>query len=967
MSALKSLLTHATWARHLDITKSTAGQWCLNSLRSSTREVRIAAILTLRCFLQSSPRLDQDLLHKNRVRVLEFLQSTYDKDVPFLQETAILAFSDMAILGGEDELNLVLVRFTEFLGHPNPYISGLVYAELQKISRKLKVTAAGLLKPFLRTIAAIVVRNFSSQPIIAQSLCEFLGTGMNVDVLLMLIEEYALPYLIVTKKKEIIQRIVRAYGDSMTVFDLCTKDNNLAAILSYLLSHFGRPNVDSANLILSLLADISPDFGRHDLADWIKLEPILIACELLKSIGDGHAAEDSGPHEGLRQLARLYIRRTLGPSSLRRGNPVILFVENHVLGIIAQFAAVLNEPRAQQPNLEKRRYLGAIGELLKVGENAVSIALPQIAACLRSAMDNRALCDKAFESWAVMMLNLPQEIIAPLIDQTLAAIVQNWDIFRNTTQKAACQLVTEIWEIHRVFMMESLHFMPSLSAVPQLASLEVDIRDSKAKLDRNKRLATFAKRLSSDNVTLVRLTIQELIKTSNEDQEWLHDSALRDQPESAIADLSHSLLDASVQHQADKEVVAASGQALGRIGCLDFSKTEVGREKKSILALFNFTSADETVDWIMFFLEQVLVKAFLSAPNARSQGFLAWSMQELLKVCDLDGKGSHRSRSATASNGNSKYRSWWDLDENIRQALSPFLNSHYSLNIAMIQTECSYPLFGSRPMSHREWLQTLVLDLLSSAPGDNNIQMIFTICIRIIRWQDISIPIFLLPFAALNLFIADTSSHRKRQLHLIDEMLAVLKQPLSGTHESNENVKLCSQRVFDMLDYISNWLQQKRKQIQAIVSRNDRSTGKEGVKLFETQLGQAEQVLEAIPPDLISSRAIECRSYSRALFHWEQHIRKLRETTGESDALLARLQEIYTQIDEPDGIEGISAKMHALTIDQQVLEYQKAGNWKAAQNWYEIQLQEQPDDSVLQLNLLSCLKETGQYSKLQGF
>jgi serine/threonine-protein kinase ATR len=121
-----------------------------------------------------------------------------------------------------------------------------------------------------------------------------------------------------------------------------------------------------------------------------------------------------------------------------------------------------------------------------------------------------------------------------------------------------------------------------------------------------------------------------------------------------------------------------------------------------------------------------------------------------------------------------------------------------------------------------------------------------------------------------------------------------------------------------------------------------------------------------IPPEVISRRAVECKSYSRALFYWEQHIRHAREKDKSSEAnttLLQRLQEIYTQIDEPDGIEGISAHLHVLDIDQQILAHRKAGRWTAAQSWYEIKLAENPDNIDTQLNLLTCLKESGQHGE----
>jgi serine/threonine-protein kinase ATR len=955
MLNLRRLLTHTCSLEHLDISNCAMGEWCLQSLRSSSRELRIAAAVTLKSFLVLMPRVGYELIHRNRVTALDFLNSLWSRNVPSLQETTILALSEIAAVGGDEELNIVLVRFVEFLGHPNPYISGLVYAELQKLARNLKLTPASLLRPFWRTIAVVVIKNLQTRPIIAQSLCDFLGTGMSVDVLLMFIEEYALPYLLLTRKKDLVLRIALAHGQTMSPFDLCTKSNNFAAILSYLLAQSGT---EAEHLVMSLLVDTSPEFRQQDLSAWIKLEPILIACELLKSVADAGSDRNSSAYHGLQQLAKLDTRRSSSSSGSRKGEIIATFLENHVLGIVTQFTATFNDSQSRQPNLEKRRCLAAIGELLKLGQHRISSALPQICACLRSAMENSDLCDRAFESWAVMVTNLPKSDIEPLIDQTLAVIVRNWNVFQDATQKAAHDLVTKIWEGHKVSILEIMNTMPSLSSIPLLSRFESEISDSKKQLDYRRQMIAFSRRLLSENVALVEQALEELVETLDVGQEWLHQSLLTEQPEPVIADLTRSILDCCVKFSSNTAVARACGKALGKIGCLDPNRIEIVKEKRSVLAISNFGRADETVDFIMFFLEEVLVKAFLSAPNTRAQGFLAWAMQELLKICGLEETVTLRPR---ASN-NGKYRGWWDLDEIVRNTLTPFLNSRYSVNVAMVRTRCSYPLFSSKEMHHKDWLQTIVLDLLTRAPGDN-IQLIFTICLRIIRFQDTSIPIFLLPYAALNLFVAGSEAQDDDKRNLLNEMIAILRQPLSGTQQYRESVKLCSQRVFDVLDYMSKWLQQRRKQFQAAVGRNERGIADHAAEIAQAQIRNVEIVLQEIPPDLISSRAIECRSYSRALFHWEQYIRQMSESDVDPDDLLARLQEIYTQIDEPDGIEGISAQMHTLNIDQQVLEHQKAGNWTAAQNWYEIQLQERADDGTLQVNLLTCLKETGQSSE----
>jgi serine/threonine-protein kinase ATR len=39
-------------------------------------------------------------------------------------------------------------------------------------------------------------------------------------------------------------------------------------------------------MIMSLLAEIDPAFKGRSLAELVRIEPILIACDLLKSLGD---------------------------------------------------------------------------------------------------------------------------------------------------------------------------------------------------------------------------------------------------------------------------------------------------------------------------------------------------------------------------------------------------------------------------------------------------------------------------------------------------------------------------------------------------------------------------------------------------------------------------------------------------------------------------------------------------------
>lgn len=178
--------------------------------------------------------------------------------------------------------------------------------------------------------------------------------------------------------------------------------------------------------------------------------------------------------------------------------------------------------------------------------------------------------------------------------------------------------------------------------------------------------------------------------------------------------------------------------------------------------------------------------------------------------------------------------------------------------------------------------------------------------------------------------------------------------------------------MFQTLDYLALWLQEKRK----AVSDARVLAGKTGRGLSEMDeikdiaaISCVEGILQQIPAEVISRRAVECGSYARALYHCEQYYRQEKAKAEDAgapfhrDELMEHLQFIYSNIEEPDCIEGISANLQVLNPDQQIIEHRKAGRWTAAQSWYEIALLERPDDTETQINLLTALKQSGQYGK----
>lgn len=133
------------------------------------------------------------------------------------------------------------------------------------------------------------------------------------------------------------------------------------------------------------------------------------------------------------------------------------------------------------------------------------------------------------------------------------------------------------------------------------------------------------------------------------------------------------------------------------------------------------------------------------------------------------------------------------------------------------------------------------------------------------------------------------------------------------------------------------------------------------------KFARMQEVLDSIHPELISQRAVYCRQYSLALFHLEPYYRRegseKKLSEEEQNGLLQSMQDIYAQIDDPDGLEGMIATVANVDINQMILSHKKAGRWEATQTWYEIRLAEDPNNLDVQLDLLTCLKESGQHGE----
>ncbi|QSZ36964.1 hypothetical protein DSL72_009056, partial [Monilinia vaccinii-corymbosi] len=995
MVAVKAFAIHFRDEGFFDLETSEIGQWCLKSLQSSMRELRIAAGRTLPEFLHGA-KAPQDLVLKNRTNVLIILRELSEKPTLHFQETCILAWGQLArsaqLLPAcscyaynvrvmvDGDLNRVLLKLVEYLGHSNPIVSNAAYNEVSKVvssSRRLlnvfqilklanrtgtvEKSVERLFSPFWGSIAIAAVKSLLSRPQTSQLMADLLE--MTVNDFLILTQAYTLPWLVLWRDGKTIKRIAQARN--LESWRVCTDNVNIVHIMALLLV---QDVGDIESHTMSVLKFVSSDFekGRLDFAYLLKMDPSSIFLLLLKEAGFADDTKKSRIRLALQDLVE-NIQNT--DQDRRRNKPMAAFLEQHNLGLVTRISEVINDNRDEQSSFEKKRNVKAIEEMVTIGKTYTRAARPQICACLQSALAQKDLQTSAFSAWSAMLRYLGDEDVEWMLESTFVVIIQHWESFDDFTKKAAKEILQYLLQDRARLIRNKIVNLPSLSKFPQLADIERKLNIIRRPTDVSNAFQIFSRRIRHETAGVVAQALSELKSLLQLHQSYLQASAVSEQPDVVIGKLLRSIMDACVKfNESHHDIAKLSGECIGLIGCLDPNRVEAVRDQREIVVVMNFHDPEETTNFVLFILQEVIVKAFLSATDTTLQGFLSFVMQELMLKGGFADVCAPISRGGEKDSNNPLCRKWDSLPENVRATLTPFLTSMFSVKKMEVPIT-AYPIFRpdstqpDRINKYNNWLKTFVLDLLQK-PKNLNAELIFAPLCRAIRIKDLSVASFLLPYLVLHL-VAEGSDQERDNISA--ELLGILEyEPSSTSHIKQEELKLCSEAVFRVLDYLSRWMQAK----QAVIARDARAGRAPAVNEAVEQVRRVTKLIESIPAEIVSARAIQCKSYSRALFNWEQHIRHVR--AKEKDSVrdisdLERLQEIYTQIDEPDGIEGISAHLHVLDIDQIVLGHRKAGRWTAAQGWYEIKLAEDPEDVDVQLNLLTCLKESGQHDVLLNY
>jgi serine/threonine-protein kinase ATR len=109
-------------------------------------------------------------------------------------------------------------------------------------------------------------------------------------------------------------------------------------------------------------------------------------------------------------------------------------------------------------------------------------------------------------------------------------------------------------------------------------------------------------------------------------------------------------------------------------------------------------------------------------------------------------------------------------------------------------------------------------------------------------------------------------------------------------------------------------------------------------------------------------------AFARSLRNIEECVVQLGEKNSpKAQGYFENMHRIYAELDDPDGMEGVSAFVVSPSLELQIREHESTGRWTSAQSCWEVNLQQEPENVKHHVGLLKCLKNLGHYGELGVF
>jgi hypothetical protein len=178
-----------------------------------------------------------------------------------------------------------------------------------------------------------------------------------------------------------------------------------------------------------------------------------------------------------------------------------------------------------------------------------------------------------------------------------------------------------------------------------------------------------------------------------------------------------------------------------------------------------------------------------------------------------------------------------------------------------------------------------------------------------------------------------------------------------------------TQQVFGLIECFARWLEHAKslglKRLPGGGVANNTSLPTI-TPTDQERMNNVSAFISAIPKRILAETSFRCGAFDRALLYLDMSVRETWKGTlpppieARCDQETVKLlQRIYAGLDDVDGLIGVAKLRGRSTLEEQVLDCERAGDWTAALACYEQATQEDPTLMRNHHGLLRCLRNLG--------
>ncbi|TKY50719.1 Serine/threonine-protein kinase ATR [Spatholobus suberectus] len=642
------------------------------------------------------------------------------------------------------------------------------------------------------------------------------------------------------------------------------------------------------------------------------------------------------------------------------------FLRNHFVGLLNS----IDRKMLHADNfMLQRQALNRIEMLIRMMGSHLNTYVPKLMVLLMHAIVKEPLQKEGLSVLHFFIKQLAKvspSSIKHIISQVFASLLPFLERDKENPSIHLDKVVTILEELvlkNRAILKQHICEFPPLPSIPALTAVNKAIEDARGTMTLKDQLRDVVDGLNHENLNVRYMVVCELCKLLN--SRWKDVTALISAEAGSDLDVLSSLITSLFRGCAEESRTTVGqrlklvcADCLGALGAVDPAKV-----KGFSCQRFKIQCSDD--DLIFELIHKHLARAFRSAPDTVIQDSAALAIQELLKFagCEasLDENAStttsqaqknedncnavaSKIKSTKGSNGmNNRGQKLWDRFSNyVKEIIAPCLTSRFQLPKVADSTSAG-PIYRTS-MSFRRWIFFWIRKLTAHATGSR--ASIFNACRGIVR-HDMQTAIYLLPYLVLNAVCHGTQEARHG---ITEEILSVLDAAASensgaSVHGFSGQSEVCIQAVFTLLDNLGQWVDDVEQELalsisHPSVSKQHKSKGRSSNSLTDqdqllVQCKYVSELLSAIPKVTLASASFRCQAYARSLMYFESYVREksgafnpAAERSGIfEDQDVSHLMEIYSCLDEPDGLSGLSCLSKSLRLQDQLLMNKKAGNW----------------------------------------